>query len=54
MERCWDQDPRIRPNIGEVVEDMSAIAPFFPPADADPLVIPEGDLAGSSSRTSQV
>ena len=51
MERCWDKDPRVRPNIGEVVEDMSAIVPYFPPADADPLVIPEGDL---SSRASQV
>ena len=51
MERCWDKDPRVRPNIGEVVEDMSAIAPLFPPADADPLAIPEADL---SSRTSQV
>ena len=51
MERCWDKDPRVRPNIGEVVEDMSAIIKYFPPADADPLVIPEGDL---SSRNSQV
>ena len=49
MERCWDKDPRVRPNFNEVVEDMTNIIQYFPPAD--PLVIPEGDL---SSRTSQV
>ena len=46
MMRCWDKDASVRPTMGEIIETISFIQPFFPPA-IDPLDFPDEDAATS-------
>jgi len=43
MERCWDKDTEVRPDISEVVEVIKFVKRFFPDPSEDPLIFPEGE-----------
>jgi hypothetical protein len=43
VQRCWSQDPRARPSMGEVVAYFQSIASFATPAlvNSSPGTVPE-------------
>ncbi len=43
MNQCWKKDASVRPTMGEIVDTMSFMQSFFPPAD-DPLIFPDEGL----------
>ena len=51
MERCWDKNTGVRPHISEVVSEMTKLIEWFPAAEDDPLILPDGEVLKYKFRT---